>query len=213
MAHHDHAPADDSNAFTIGVEVNLGYVIVEGGFGFSSCSLAPAGEAQGYLASLPGVVAGHEPHVWAISATETVLTAHLARGIAAAQRADIAQMQQLLAERGQPSVPDLAATDPGMADMPGMATASEEHAGGFTAGLTSALRHSLLYAPLCVALFALGWLLFDLLRAAETVERHCLRRVAYHRCGTHRTNHRAEDNATPDQQARTTGAPYGGESA
>jgi cobalt-zinc-cadmium efflux system protein len=32
---------------------------------------------QGYLASVPGVTEVHDLHIWAISTTETALTAHL----------------------------------------------------------------------------------------------------------------------------------------
>jgi cobalt-zinc-cadmium efflux system protein len=34
-------------------------------------------EVEGYLASLPGVAAVHDLHIWAMSTTETALTAHL----------------------------------------------------------------------------------------------------------------------------------------
>jgi cobalt-zinc-cadmium efflux system protein len=46
-------------------------------------SAAPRGidlqAVQGHLASLPGVVAVHDLHVWAMSTTETALTAHVVR--------------------------------------------------------------------------------------------------------------------------------------
>ena len=37
------------------------------------------GEVKGYLAGLPGVTAVHDLHIWAMSTTETALTAHLVR--------------------------------------------------------------------------------------------------------------------------------------
>lgn len=38
-----------------------------------------ASEVEAYLASLPGVVAVHDLHIWAMSTTQTALTAHLVR--------------------------------------------------------------------------------------------------------------------------------------
>ncbi|MBU6497689.1 MAG: cation diffusion facilitator family transporter, partial [Rhodospirillales bacterium] len=37
------------------------------------------GEVQAYLASLPGVLEVHDLHIWALSTTQTALTAHLVR--------------------------------------------------------------------------------------------------------------------------------------
>ncbi|MBW6521689.1 MAG: cation diffusion facilitator family transporter [Desulfoarculaceae bacterium] len=42
---HDHAPADFSRAFAIGTALNLGYVLVEGGYGFMANSLALIADA------------------------------------------------------------------------------------------------------------------------------------------------------------------------
>jgi cobalt-zinc-cadmium efflux system protein len=64
-------------------------VIVIGTWGLlkESMGLAMAGvpaaidraEVEGYLAELPGVVAVHDLHIWALSTTETALTVHLVR--------------------------------------------------------------------------------------------------------------------------------------
>jgi cobalt-zinc-cadmium efflux system protein len=44
------------------------------------------GEVRAYLAGLPGVTAVHDLHIWAMSSTETALTAHLV--IPGGQRGD-----------------------------------------------------------------------------------------------------------------------------
>jgi len=43
--HHDHAPADFSRAFAIGITLNLAFVLVEGGYGFMANSLALVADA------------------------------------------------------------------------------------------------------------------------------------------------------------------------
>ena len=69
------------------VSIGIGVVILLGTWGLlmESLNLAmdavPAhidpGEVERYLASLPGVTAVHDLHIWAMSTTETALTAHL----------------------------------------------------------------------------------------------------------------------------------------
>lgn len=52
-----------------------------------------------YLASIPGVVAVHDLHIWAMSTTETALTAHLVIADTAAGDALLAQIGEELHER------------------------------------------------------------------------------------------------------------------
>jgi uncharacterized protein (DUF305 family) len=97
----------------------------------------------------------------------------LARGIASAQRAEIVQMQEMLAQRGLPPVPDLTTADEGMAGMDEMLTETEVHGGhveGFTAGFGDVLRRAVAYLPLSIALFALGWLVIDALNDGAEVD-------------------------------------------
>lgn len=54
--HHDHAPANYSKAFAIGVALNLGYVFVEASFGFVSHSLALVADAGHNLSDVLGLL-------------------------------------------------------------------------------------------------------------------------------------------------------------
>ena len=65
---HSHAPKDFGRAFAIGVGLNFAFVLAEVAAGLWSGSLAR-----------PGVSEVHDLHVWAMSTTETAMTAHVTR--------------------------------------------------------------------------------------------------------------------------------------
>lgn len=90
----------------------------------------------------------------------------LARNIAAAQRAEIAQMQGMLTQRGLPPVADLPPSPVEMSGMEGMG----HHGEGFAAGFGDMLRDALRYAPVTTALFAGGWLLIDLTGRQSSID-------------------------------------------
>jgi Co/Zn/Cd efflux system component len=61
--HHDHS--DYNWAFAIGVALNVGFIIIETVFGL--------------LAGLSGAESVHDLHIWAMSTTESALTAYLVK--------------------------------------------------------------------------------------------------------------------------------------
>ena len=54
--HHDHAPADYSRAFAIGIALNTAYVVVEALYGFSADSLALLADAGHNLSDVAGLL-------------------------------------------------------------------------------------------------------------------------------------------------------------
>ena len=55
-SHHSHAPADYSRAFAIGVLLNLGFVVVEGTYGFLANSLSLLADAGHNLSDVLGLL-------------------------------------------------------------------------------------------------------------------------------------------------------------
>ena len=99
---HTHEPAPLDRAFAVGVGLNLAFVATEAVFGVleaSTALLADAAHIFSNVLGLPGVTAVHDVHIWAMSTTETALTAHLVKQYAQDDDAIIAEATRALHSR------------------------------------------------------------------------------------------------------------------